>query len=80
MNAIDALATTAFCLLDYRGQSRDPTFHQIAWAATQSTTLFDAGNVALIDAAVCQLIERHAWLDRTVVILDPSHSRPRSRA
>ena len=80
MNAIDALATTAFCLLDYRGQSRDPTLHQIAWAATQSSTLFDAGNVGLIDAAVCQLIERHPWQDKTVVIFDPPHSRRRSRA
>jgi hypothetical protein len=29
---------------------------------------------------VCQLIERHAWQDKTVVILDPPHSRRRSLA
>jgi hypothetical protein len=65
MDAIEASATIAFCLLDYRGQSRDPTLHQIACAVTQAAALFDAENVPLIGVSARRLIRRHAWQPET---------------
>lgn len=84
MNRTDALATIAFCLLSTRGQTDNPTMHDITLAVVQASPLLDitmdahAARIQL--AAADKLIRRHKWKIGDVVLLTPrpnGYQRPR---
>lgn len=83
MNRTDALATIAYCLLSVRGQTVNPTLHEITLAVVQSAPLLDittdpkAANIQL--SAADKLIRRHKWDIGKVVLLKSSMTGSRRR-
>lgn len=73
MTRTDALATIAYILLSTRGQTDNPTLHEITLAVVQAAPLLDitidpdAANIQL--AAADKLIRRHKWDVGKVVLL-----------
>lgn len=65
MHKIDALSTTAFCVLSLRRQTADPTLNEIMLAVVQSASLLgidldcDAPKVEV--AAAADLMAKHGW-------------------
>lgn len=83
MNRTDALATIAYCLLSVRGQTVNPTLHEITLAVVQSAPLLDINSdphaTRIELAAADQLIRRHKWDIGKVVLLKSSMSGGRRR-
>lgn len=79
MNRTDALATIAYCVLSTRGQTTNPTLHDITLAVVQASPLLDitidsqAARIQL--AAADQLIRRHKWKIGSVVLLRSPQER-----
>ena len=81
MAPCDALATIAYCVLNFRGQTTDPTLHDIMLAVVQAAPLLNLPDYSKahdieISAAV-KLIERHDWSHPTTAVLVCQTTTPR---